>query len=338
VFPIIDVRGDAWQRGLTHGQLLRARIHETFEFYQSHVFTLSSLDDGDIRSRAEGYRDIIAGFHEEHVVEIEGIARGAGIEPWKIFALNARTEILNTQIAECTSLYFPESGMQGQTWDWIRELEDLAVLLRCEYPDGRKCLTLTEPGMLAKVGLNNSGIGVCLNFLSSPQPLEGVPVHALLRRILEATTISEVKELVSQAGRGKTSHILVGDAQGNGLSVEFCGEDWHVVEHQSEYMVHTNHYLVEQAEGVVLPTSMERLERTRQILDASGSLDRDAMQCVLLDEKGGDNAIQCRYHPEASLGDLEIGSCATILMDLPARQMLIKKGPTGQFTFSTVSL
>ena len=44
--------------------------------------------------------------------------------------------------------------------------------------------TLTEAGMLAKIGLNDAGLGVCLNLLNTTADggLDGTPIHLLLRR------------------------------------------------------------------------------------------------------------------------------------------------------------
>ena len=118
--PHIKVSGDARSRGLAQGQKLREKIQRTFSFYNDVFFKKRSLSDHDVQSKADQIKNLIQGFNPEYCIEIEAIAEGADMPAWKIYALNARTEILNTTaIAECTSLFFQETRLLGQTWDWL---------------------------------------------------------------------------------------------------------------------------------------------------------------------------------------------------------------------------
>ena len=138
----------------------------------------------------------------------EAIAEAARIEPWCVFLLNARTEVLNASVGECTSLAVPETRILAQTWDWIRELEELVVITEVEKDDGQRFVTLVEPGMLAKIGMNSRGFGVGLNFLKAEQSLDGVPVHLVLRALLECSNLAEAREVIRRSGLGKASFIL----------------------------------------------------------------------------------------------------------------------------------
>ena len=48
--------------------------------------------------------------------------------------------------------------------------------------------TLTEAGILGKIGLNDAGLGVCLNLLSTTADggRDGTPIHVLLRQMLQS--------------------------------------------------------------------------------------------------------------------------------------------------------
>ncbi len=325
--PYITLRGGPRERGLSHGRQLKERIHKTFDFYQQAIFRNSSLNEARIRGRAEQVAKLIEDFEADFITEIEAIAEGAGIESWKIYALNARTEILNAPVAECTSLYFQESALLGQTWDWIRELEDLVVIVRYEYASGRTIVTLTEPGMLAKVGMNNSGLGVCLNFLISSHELDGVPVHVLLRAILECTDIGEARETIERSGMGKSSHFLVGDASGQCFGMEFAAGRREEITPQEGLIIHTNHCIGRGIESTMIPTSAERLTQAREWLARPNGRALEDMQRVLLDNSRGQESIQSCYRPEEILGGLEVGTCATIIMDLSKRRFHARKGP-----------
>lgn len=85
---------------------------------------------------------------------------------------------------ECTAVYCAGSGILAQNWDWVSDVGNLPVLLRMWRRDNhRRILTMTEPGMVAKAGLNNRGVAVTLNMLlargveSEPH---GLPVHVAM--------------------------------------------------------------------------------------------------------------------------------------------------------------
>ncbi len=336
--PLVQVSGTPAARGSAYGSQAARRIQDTFEFYDRRLFAASPLTPDRIRDRARRVADVIDAFDARYTEEIHTIARGAAMEPWQIYALNARTEILNAHAPECTALYFQESAMLGQTWDWVRELEELMVLLRVDYPDGRRLLTLTEPGMMAKVGLNSDGLGVCLNILRAAHPLDGVPVHVLLRAVLECPDIAAAREVIGRAGNGRSSHFLLGEDSGQCLGIEFAGAARHELHPKDGVLLHTNHCLAPHLESDVLPSSRERYHRAEEWLGKTGLRDRDAMLAILSDQSMGNNSILCPYHPEATLGNEQVGTCATILMDLPKRTLALRRGPNHGARFHRYTL
>lgn len=331
--PLYTVSGDAEARGCAYGELLRDRIKATFALYWERVFRASPLGEKEIRARADGIGGAVSGYSPSLAAELRGIAAGAGLEPWQIFALNGRTEILNAAAPECTTFYFADRAVLGQTWDWLKELEDLVVLLKCEYPNGKTLLTLTEPGMLAKIGMNSRGLGVGLNILVASHGQGGVPVHVLARALLECGTLAEARAAIARAGLGKSSHLLIGDAQGRAVGVEFAGDERAEIVPQDGVILHTNHCLAPGMESAVIPSSAERLEQGRAWLARRPGRNIEDMREMLSDGSLGPLGILASYRPEAVLGGAEVGTCATLLMDLPERTLHVRKGPDPQTPF-----
>ncbi len=336
--PYIIVKGDARERGLALGAQLLESIHKTYNFYSEVIFQNSALSHEQIRDRVARVKTLIHAFEPEFITELEAMAEAADIESWKIYALNARTEILNAPLAECTSLYFQKTALLGQTWDWMRELEDLVVLVRHEYADGRIITTFTEPGMLAKIGMNNSGLGVCLNFLESSSDLNGVPVHVCLRAILDCRTLSEAREKIDASGMGKSSHFLIADAKGQCIGLEYAANQRCELEAENDVLLHTNHCIGTGIESSMIPTSAERLACAREHLINVKEYKLELMQKILLDDSRGEESIQSAYHPEEVLGGLEVGTCATVMMDLAQRRLYLRKGPGPSGEFQTISV
>ena len=57
------------------------------------------------------------------------------------------------------------AALLAQNWDWHPDLSASTVIWIVEHDDSWFA-TLTEAGILAKIGLNDAGLGVCLNILA----------------------------------------------------------------------------------------------------------------------------------------------------------------------------
>jgi hypothetical protein len=144
--------------------------------------------------------------------------------------------------------------------------------------------------------------------------------------------------VLSRAGDQRSSHFLVADAAGNAFGTEFAGGRRAELRPERGVLLHTNHCLSSSLEGVMLPTSMERYEMAGHLLKRDPGRSLEAMRHVLSDVSCGNDSILSPYHPEQTLGGLEVGTCATVLMDLPARRMYLRKGPSPSAPFSSHAL
>ena len=75
-----------------------------------------------------------------------------------------------------------------QTWDWHDEFADSWLVWTIEHPDGHTVQTLTEYGILGKIGVSSAGLGLNLNILHHGHdggPIQ-VPVHVLARSVLDS--------------------------------------------------------------------------------------------------------------------------------------------------------
>ena len=326
-FLELTVSGTPDERGFAHGDALSAEIEATIDFYA----TIFKKTSAEIFSRAKHFRSVIQEYNPAYCEEIESIAAGAKIkEPLWIYALNSRSEILaldaSVNVNECTALCFRSTALLGQNWDWGRPLEKLAVLMQIRISERHTIQMLTEPGIIGKIGMNSEGIGACLNILLINKPLNGVPIHIVLRSILESRTLEEAKLAIQKSGYGKASNILFGDREGNFNYVEYAGDERFLKQSRAEFMVHTNHYLARP----INPNKGDfcnSYTRFRVAHDKASTLSNftiDEMKTILTDRSDREYPIWRAYEPDADLQ--EVGTVATIVMDLKAQQLHIRKG------------
>ncbi len=339
-FPLLEVRGDAAARGRAHGEGFRTRIHDTYTFYMDELFAGGPLDGAAIAARAEQIEVLTRTYAPTMADEIAGIAAGSGLEPWQIFVLNARTEILNARIHECSALYFASSGVLAQNWDWVEALEDLCVVIRHEHNDGFRHLTFAEPGMVAKIGMNSAGLGVCLNILFAAHDLTGLPVHILIGALLNARDFTSARTLLDSCGLGKASHLLIADGNGHAVSMEYFGDEAHALGAVDGVLLHTNHCLGRGAAGRTpdLENSCARYDRLQVLVAANPARDVAAAKRILLDSSGGENALMRGYREQSVLGNQRVGTCASIVMELGAATMHIRRGPGSADNYTAVAV
>ena len=113
----------------------------------------------------------------------------------------------------------PDGPWLAQNWDWYADAPERCLVWSAAV-EGARFATMTEAGILAKVGVSTRGIAVALNILyhaSDGRGELGVPVHLVLRRLLgEAASVEDAWALLRETPFSASSCITVVDARGGG--------------------------------------------------------------------------------------------------------------------------
>jgi isopenicillin-N N-acyltransferase-like protein len=316
----ITLSGSPAEIGFQHGAALSEQIKHNIAFYRP-LFLDNLGSEARVLELAGDLKDQIAAFNPDYITEIDHIARGAQLsEPLWLYALNARTELtLTRDLKECTAVVFPQTNKIGQTWDWSGHLEDHFVIMEINFPSGHQ-----------KIGLNNRGLGQTLNILwSIDHVLLGVPIHILLRAILESPTLEDAKKAVERSGGGKASNIIAAQA-GRAFDAEFSGNETILYDIPGKGYAHTNHYLHSPRpipiDETDLLNSLTRYETAQGKINAVADFSIADMIAILSDRSRGENSILTKYQPATLMKMGFIGTLATIVMDLTTRTMLVRKG------------
>jgi isopenicillin-N N-acyltransferase-like protein len=303
-------------RGLDFGASHSADIKRTIAHYDA-LFQLVAGRYVDLGSEGAEALEAIQTYSPGAADELAGMAAGAGVPTVMLAALNARTEILarlgNVARGECSTvvcLGTSSNPVSVQTWDWYELLQDDWLLWTIEHEDGTVVHTITEYGILGKIGVNNRGVGVHLNILHHREdggPI-AVPVHVLARTVLDRSR--GLGDALAEVGAARTSAssvlTLVG-ADAAGASA-ICAElspagPRYVLPSRAGLLLHTNHFLDPTAaagdlEPRIGPDSFLRLDVLRRAIAGGHDLDRDAIVTAMASHIGAGGAVCC--HPEAA--------------------------------------
>ncbi|MCS6882033.1 MAG: C45 family peptidase [Oscillochloridaceae bacterium] len=250
-----------------------------------------------------------------------------------------------TTVAAAGTATLQGGTLLAQTWDWQGDQRAACLLLRVRAPGEPDILTLTEAGMLAKCGLNGAGVAVALNLLRSRNDGRdaGMPVHVLLRKMLQSTDFAAARACAGLSAPGASSCITLASDRGDLVSLEMTPDGVAEVPATDGLLAHANHCLDRRAAAGECPleptsTTRERFGRAWDLLRRdAGRLDIAAFQAILTDHEGAPRCI-CR-HPDPRAPRLDrTESICGLVMDLRARVMHVAPDVPCTAPFEPVAL
>ncbi|QFG25676.1 C45 family peptidase [Actinomadura sp. WMMB 499] len=331
-------------RGAEFGARWSAETRAAVTAY-TDLFAALGATGAQVRGWAGQALDRTAAWAPDLAVEMAGLAAGAGLEPWQVAALNARTEILaalrDGGEGECsTSVALPGGGRPPrtlQTWDWLDGMRDVGVLWEYEPRPGRRVRTFTEFGVLAKIGVTGGGLGAHFNILkhTSDGGDIGVPVHLLVRRILDEADDLDAAVAILRGARTSASSVITvvtwDGERADARALEVSPAGLGVVAPDADgLLLHTNHFLDPalapgERLGTDRPGTYARYThlsgRARELWDTDPTGRAKAMVAHL-----PDGAPVCAHSDPADPPDQRWDTLATIGLDLPAGRLEVHRG------------
>ena len=327
--------GDPRQLGVQRGTEGRSGIAGCWDVYRQ-LFQAHGISETVVEREATRSLAATEAWATHLAAEIRGTAEGAGLPVWKVSALNARTEILSlserARPGECSTVV--SAGARPfslQTWDWHEELAAAWHLQSVETGRGR-FVGLTEYGILAKIGLNDAGVGVHLNVLGHRQDSPGaVPVHVAATQVLHrAASLDEAVDILLDAPVQTSSAITVVTRAGAAI-VELSPEGAEVIKPTGGHLLHTNHFLAPRlAKGekteLYQPDSQQRIDLLDRRVSAAFQPRQPQDLVPYLCSVPGDGAeLCCVPTPGAGLGS-RWATLATVGIDPAAGTLLASPG------------
>ncbi|KAL4945819.1 acyl-coenzyme A:6-aminopenicillanic acid acyl-transferase-domain-containing protein [Aspergillus oleicola] len=361
--PTLTLSGDAYTIGFRHGQQAKALIDRNIQTYTIFFKETAGLSWAEAKSRSEAFIPTLQKLYPAILDEMKGIADGAGLEIADILALNARSEIALTNYENtepekevpaitdgCTSMaQLSADGTRlivAQNWDWVADLAEGMVILDVNPTSSegkaKRFFTMTEAGLVGKIGLNSSGLALCLNALRCGAfDVQRLPTHVMTRYVLEhAERFDSAAEMIGKLGGASSANIMMGDVGGKSGTVEVTPMGISVLSPQGageqsdfdlkrgrgpSFVAHTNHVITPPGDfprGAIYDrpaaNSFSRLERVTEL--AREDAVKDVSVCVdsvyarLKDQKGDPYSI-CRGLPLDAKGMEKMTTLASVVVE-----------------------
>ena len=251
----LELPGNAFERGLWHGQRLSSVIAGVIGRWEKRLDQASGVKLDDyvrfIGART-GFKATMEQWAPDLLEEVRGIGEGAVVDPALMFAWQLIDEhgfcVPHYKGEGCSALGFvKERGRRAyiaQNLDLPLIKESAQALLKIDgHGDVPGMLVATQAGAVAAMGMNQYGLGVCVNAL--PQLVtsdRGLPVSFIVRKILEQKSLKEAVAFVNQVPHAAGQNYLIGSPQGV-ICFECSAES--VAEYRADpagrWICHANH-------------------------------------------------------------------------------------------------
>jgi isopenicillin-N N-acyltransferase-like protein len=352
-FPQIRVEGGPRDRGRAYGEQASERVHVSLDAYAQVFEHYAGWDWPRVTAEALRFESAIQEYEPRYLEEMRGLAEGAGVGYEDVLALNVRTEIMFAakarqareamrQPSECSAFaVLPGASatghtLVGQNWDWLLHSFETVVVLEAHQEEGPDFVTVVEAGLLAKTGMNSSGIGIATNALVTDcdDGTPAVPYHVVLRALLDSETISDALVAVQRAPRSSSANYLVAAEDGVAVDIEAAPGDFSrlfLLFPEDGVLLHTNHFRSPAFDGKdvslwIMPDSPFRLDRLHTLTREAGpALSSEAFQAALADHANYPLGLCC--HPDERLDlDDQSATVASVIMDLDTRTLWLAEG------------
>lgn len=254
----VTFSGRGYELGLQHGQVLKKDVGAIIQAWKENTSTQLGKNADLVIEEFFEYAEFKASIKKwtpELYEEVRGIAEGSGQKFNDVMILNLLDEfwvyINNLNNHHCSGVGVPSRngnpGYISQNMDLENYTDGFQVLMRLnKTASSPEQLILTHPGLIALNGLNEQGIGVCVNTLMQLKASsKGLPVAFAVRRIVNSTDKDELLSFIQTVDHASGQNYIIGI---RGEVFDFEASANKVVRFQPSNkngtVYHTNHPLV----------------------------------------------------------------------------------------------
>ena len=306
--PVVSAAGTLYEVGLAIGHHRQHRIAARVEAMRERRLSVG-IDNATAYRSAQPYLALTEGLLPDLVVELAGIADGAGVPFLELFRLNCpgarlpaespwlrRRPARRTPGGGCTSMVSrgPDGVVLGHTEDFAPEWRDDLYVLRMQTGKTRLCaLNYAQTLAGCAAAVNGAGLVQVIDSLHDRRHPLGISAHFLARGVLAHDDIAGAVDFLRHTlpRDGGFNHLLV---QGTRIvNIEAGPAGFAVEEVTTDTYAHTNHYLNVLGKARPEPAANSLTRRSRALALLRPAMTDHDMYGALADRDGYPDSI-CR--------------------------------------------
>lgn len=223
--PYLKVSGSFEEMGYVHGKYFANEIHSLFEDrINILVNSIKNIELAFLINICELLFKDIEKYDINLFKELNSIAEGAMINPWKLIVSGGYTDCIdiisncsNNRFHECTIAINPNKGFILGTWDSHPSAMSSLIILERNPKKEPSTLALTTAGWPCQQGLNSHGVGFAVtNLTPSYAEPSGIIYIAFLSKIAKLRSTSEVSVMFKRTKFCSGHSYIVLDHKGEG--------------------------------------------------------------------------------------------------------------------------
>jgi len=312
------LHGTPAQMGAAFGESCREAIAELYALRlenglgQALRYGRRERSEADLLALAGACLEASDRFDPDGAAELRGIARGAGLSPERVLAMNGLTDLRDAlawggppveAAGGCTAFVVQRDRSSdgrlwaGQTWDLGTDNQPFVVAVHRTPAQGPETWCVTTVGCLSLMGMNADGVAIGTTNLRTVDAGPGVPYLGLIHRALAESSATAAAAVIAHAPRAGGHAYTAVDRDGFAFAVECTARRSRTFAIRGGFHVHTNHCQVAEHQAleadIPFASSRARLARMQQLLREADRIDGPYLERCLADGANGSLAI-CR--------------------------------------------
>ena len=345
-YPEIEVSGSCRQMGQQQGESARDQIRAYVAINLDRINKSVPISRDDAIAIGRDSIPFVEEYSPHLMEELRGMEEGSGVSLDELMMMQTRNQMSEASDAGCTSFALARQATRagktlvGQNWDNDPALDPFTVVLTRRPDDAPATMTLTQAGLIAYMGLNDRGIGICMNTLPAPNRRVGVPHYFILRCIFETDGLDAAAAAVCRAHRAIPANLILATPEGP-ADFEITVDDLHILRDRGQ-LVHTNHCLHEDLSPInelfpELVQSHPRKARIEHLLDEGNRpVSMENIKRSLRDHDGYPKSI-CRHANDDPTSGYWT-SVFSIIIEADAGRMHVTRGNPCEAQYETYTL
>lgn len=335
---VLTARGAPSALGEAHGSrfgpMIKDYLSDRLHLAGDAVWSGRTVSADQILTLADSTLDHHEAYSPELFEEMVAMGESAGISPAEAVVVGGFTDLVDVVrnhgdvqvFDECTAVIDPVSKVLAQTWDMHASAGAYVILLDIAPDRHPAALVQTTTGCLGQIGMNEAGIAIGINNLTSMGRV-GVTWPFLVRKVLQQLDLDDAIKCIVDARVAGGHNFLILGPDGVGVNIEAMPGSHQVTRIEIDPFVHTNHCIGE-------VTRLEEGERSQEhIIGSDRRLDLGRRHAGDWDAFFADPDISKRVvDPHTT------ATCGAVLMKPGERRMQAVWGVPGDQPWETFSL